>query len=235
MSAEDNKTLKNAVDYFSHCGLGFEPFSTQEYSGTAAFDVLARIIEVISGKDYNDYLKQNIFDLCKMKDTTFIPTKAQWERIIPMHNKIEGRSVLGETYENCIFENIPVTHYLGGAGLISTLEDYSNFAEMLLNTGEFGGNRVLSEKVVELISTPHVPEEIMKERERWGLGVRVITKENYKLPVGTFGWSGAYGTHFWIDKKNNITAVYLKNSKFDGGAGAVTSENFELDVFNSLE
>lgn len=54
------------------------------------------------------------------------------------------------------------------------------------------------------------------------------------LPVGAFGWSGAYGTHFWIDPVNSIAAVYMKNSVFDGGSGAVTAANFEKDVFNSF-
>ena len=234
ITEEENSTLEKTVDFYANCGLEFEPFSHQEYNATAAFDLLARIVEVVSGMDYNDYLTENIFKPLGMKNTTFVPSSEQWQRIIPMHNKVDGKSVLGITYPDCVFEKTPITHYLGGAGLISTLEDYSAFAEMLLNFGEFGGKRIISPKAVKLISTPHVPQEIMPGRERWGLGVRVIAREDYKLPVGTFGLSGAYGTHFWVDTENKITAVYLKNSRFDGGSGAVTADNFEQDVFNSL-
>lgn len=75
----------------------------------------------------------------------------------------------------------------------------------------------------------------MPGNERWELGVRVITSENYQyLPIGTFGWSGAYGTYFWIDQVNSIAGVYMKNSVFDGGSGTVTAANYETDVFNSL-
>ena len=152
-----------------------------------------------------------------------------------MHIKENGKSGVFEMKEGCVFENVPVTHYLGGAGLISSLDDYTSFAKMLLNKGEINGNRVISEKAVKLISTPQVPESIMPGNERWGLGVRVITSENYRyLPVGTFGWSGAYGTHFWIDPVNSIAAVYMKNSMYDGGSCAVTAANFEKDVFNSF-
>ena len=56
--------------------------------------------------------------------------------------------------DGCVFENVPATHYLGGAGLISSLDDYTAFAKMLLNKGEINGNRVISEKAVKLISTP---------------------------------------------------------------------------------
>ena len=68
-----------------------------------------------------------------------------------------------------------------------------------------------------------------------GLGVRVITGDGYPwLPEGTFGWSGAYGTHFWVDPVNEIVAVYMKNSRYDGGSGALTGKHFEEDVFSSI-
>ena len=65
----------------------------------------------------------------------------------------------------------------------------------------------------------------------WGLSMRVITDPNYRLPLGTFGWSGAYGTHFWIDPENQIIGIYMKNSRYDGGSGAKTASNFEKDVY----
>ena len=83
------------------------------------------------------------------------------------------------------------------------------------------------------MGTPHVPHEIMPYSERWGLGVRVIVNDEYKrLPVGAYGWSGAYGTHFWVDPENKITAIYMKTSRFDGGSGAETESHFEEDVTN---
>jgi CubicO group peptidase (beta-lactamase class C family) len=54
------------------------------------------------------------------------------------------------------------------------------------------------------------------------------------LPIGAYGWSGAYGTHFWVDPINQIVGVYMKNSRYDGGAGCRTSQNFENDVYASL-
>lgn len=235
LSGEVNKTLKETVDYYSTVGLGFEPYSKEQYSPTTAFDVLARIIEVISGIDYAKFVKKNITEPCGMPDTTFTPTEEQWQRVIPMHEKANGKSGVYEMPENCVFGNVPTTHPLGGAGLVSSLKDYTAFARMLLNKGRISGNRIISEKAVKLISTPQVPESIMPGIVRWGLGVRVITSEKYRyLPVGTFGWSGSYGTHFWIDPVNNIAAVYMKNSIFDGGSGAVTASNFEKDIFNSF-
>ena len=70
---------------------------------------------------------------------------------------------------------------------------------------------------------------------RWGLGVRVITDKSYPyLPKGAFGWSGAYGSHFWVDPVNQIVAVYMKNSRTDGGAGNESAVKFEKAVYSSL-
>ena len=80
-----------------------------------------------------------------------------------------------------------------------------------------------------------LPKEMMSESVNQGLGVRVITGDGYPwLPDGTYGWSGAYGTHFWVDPVNEIVAVYLKNSHYDGGSGALTGKHFEEDVFLSI-
>jgi CubicO group peptidase (beta-lactamase class C family) len=136
---------------------------------------------------------------------------------------------------DCVFSDFPCTHYLGGAGLVSTLYDYSNFAKMLLNKGRTEKKRIISENTFKLLHTPFVSEDIMPGNERWGLGVRVIVSENYEnLPVDAFGWSGAYGTHFWIDQQNNIAAIYMKNSLFDGGAGNESARNFEKAVRESF-
>ena len=106
---------------------------------------------------------------------------------------------------------------------------------MLLNDGIFEGKRIVSTESVTAIHTTQISEEIMPGDQQWGLSVRIVTKPEYKnLPVGAYGWSGAYGTHFWIDPANKITAIYMKNSSHDGGSGAVTAANFECDVTNSL-
>lgn len=155
---------------------------------------------------------------------------------IPQYDKIDGTGAVYPMKPGCVFDETPCTHFLGGAGLISSLDDYIRFAQMLLRGGEINGNRILSENTVKFMSEPQVPESIMHGNERWGLGMRVITSDEYKyLPKGTFGWSGAYGTHFWVDPVNGITAVYMKNSVYDGGSGAITAANFEKDVFNSLK
>jgi CubicO group peptidase (beta-lactamase class C family) len=139
-------------------------------------------------------------------------------------------------HEGCIYEDFPWEHYLGGAGLVSTLQDYCNFAKMMLNRGRFEKRQLLREDTFNMLCTPQVSSNIMPGAERWGLGVRVITDETYPfLPVGAFGWSGAYGSHFWVDQTNRIFAVFMKNSKYDGGSGNESATNFEKIVYSSFE
>lgn len=235
MTYEDKKSVDSAVEFYSKIGLDFEPGTKQQYSPFAAFDVLAKIIEKVSGTDYHSFLMQEIFEPCGMLNTTFTPTREQWKTTIAMHNKVNGKNCNEEMAEDCVFSDFPKTHYLGGAGLVSTLADYSAFAKMLLNKGKTPTKQIISEDTLKLMHTPFVSEDIMPSNERWGIGVRVIVREDYEyLPLGAFGWSGAYGTHFWIDPANNIAAVYMKNSLFDGGAGNESARNFEKAVNDSL-
>ena len=143
---------------------------------------------MVTGEDYETFLKKNIFEPCGMKDTGFIPTEDQWSRLVGMHDRVEEKSVRKEMKAGCVFGNYPCTNFLGGAGLFSTLPDYSRFAEMLLRGGEIDGNRILTEESVRYIGTPRVPETIMGPRERWGLAVRVIVGEHC-MTKGCFGWS----------------------------------------------
>lgn len=235
MTYEDKKSIDSAVEFYSKIGLDFEPGTKQQYSPLAAFDVLAKIIEKVSGADYHAFLMQEIFEPCGMVNTTFNPTRKQWNAMIAMHNKVDEKNCDDKMNEECVFSDFPKTHYLGGAGLVSTLADYSKFAQMLLNNGKTPTKQIISEDTLKLMYTPFVSEEIMPSSERWGLGVRVIVREEYEnLPIGAYGWSGAYGTHFWIDPVNNIAAVYMKNSLFDGGAGNESARNFEKAVNDSL-
>lgn len=235
MTNEDRISIDSSVEFYSKNGLDFEPGTKQQYSPFGAFDVLAKIIEKVSGTDYQNFLMREIFEPCGMLNTTFTPTREQWKKMIAMHNKVDGKNCDAKMNENCVFSDFPKTHYLGGAGLVSTLADYSKFAKMLLNKGKTPTKQIISEDTLRLMCTPFVSEDIMPSSERWGLGVRVIVREDYEdLPLGAFGWSGAYGTHFWIDPTNNIAAVYMKNSLFDGGAGNESARNFEKAVSDSL-
>ena len=233
--ARDKETLDNTISFLAKSGLDFEPGSKQMYSGSAAFDVLTKIIEIVSGMDFLSFLEKEIFGPCNMPDTTFIPNTNQYARLADMHTRIDGENAIFEMEKGCIFEDFPCTHFLGGAGLASTLHDYCNFAKMLLHKGKFENHRIIREETFNQLCTCQVSADIMPGLERWGLGVRVIAEDSYPyLPTGAFGWSGAYGSHFWIDPVNHIFAVFMKNSKVDGGGGNESARNFEKAVYSSF-
>lgn len=237
MSREDKESIDSTVKYFIRAGLDFEPFTQTAYGAFAAFDVLAAILERVTGEDYAEFLSREIFAPCGMTDTVFEPSAAQIERLVPMHGRVDGKSVTIPMPDGCFYEKFPYAHKLAGAGLVSTLNDYSAFAEMLLNEGVVKDKRLVSKESFSLYAKPYVPKDMMPWEENWGMGVRVITNEEFTktLPVGSFGWSGAYGTHFWVDPVNNITAVFMKNSAYDGGAGNASALRFESAVYSSFD
>ena len=149
-----------------------------------------------------------------------------------MHNRENGKNTVFKMPDGCVFEDVPCTHFLGGAGLASTMRDYCKFARMLLDGGKAENARILKEETVRLLRSPHFYK---RQTESWGLGVRVITKEtDTLLPEGVFGWSGAYGSHFWVDPTNRLFAVFMKNSEVDGGSGNESARNFEKAVYSSF-
>ena len=234
LTAGAQTDLKSITDAYANLPLSFEPFSAQAYSATVGFDILARIVEIVSGKSYDKYLTEEIFEPLGMTDTTFAPTDEQWERMTLMHSYKDGISSFAPLNKKTIFGGYPLTYFCGGAGLASTLSDYEKFVDMLASRGKTAsGEQLITEELIDLMSTPTSPMEFYTG-EAWGLSVRVITGDKNRIPRNSFGWSGAYGCHFWIDPANKITAIYMKNSTYDGGASAKTGQNFEIDVYADM-
>jgi len=230
---DEGVDLEKVVNEHAKKPISFEPYTAQAYSATAGFDILARVVEITSGMPFDSFLKKEIFEPLGMCDTTFTPLESQWDRTVRMHRFENGEAFYEPQDRHHIFGRFPLTYFCGGAGLVSTVSDYEKFADMLLAEGKTRDHRtILSEETVRLMRTPAVPESIMPKPQRWGLSMRVITEPRYRrLPVGSFGWSGAYGAHFWVDPENEVIGIYMKNSRYDGGSEALTAANFEKDVY----
>lgn len=227
-------SLAGVVDYIgTHILLSNDPMDNAMYSPCSAFDVAARLVEITSGFPYAVFLRRNLFDPLDMPDTTFFPSDEQWGRMTAMHNRVDGQNQV-LPMDKITFGDFPLTYTCGGASLTSTLTDYAHFAEMLLHDGVYNGRQILTSESVAAMRLPRIPETVpgISAMVTWGLGVRVL-KNHPVLPRGTFGWSGAYGTHFFVDPENKLFAVYMKNSGYDGGAGAQTANEFEEDVENA--
>jgi HAD superfamily hydrolase (TIGR01484 family) len=229
------ETLADAVPRFGSVHLEFEPRTRISYSGLMAFDTLAYIAELISGMNIADYLDKYLFGPLGIYDITYRPNEDQKKRIVKIYAGTEN-GVVPVDMKGSIFGDLPQSYFSGGGGLLGSIEDYYKFADMLRCRGQRHGVRVLSEEAVRLMSSPHQPFLLPAEEyaEVWGLGMRIINRKGEVLTKGSFGWSGAYGTHFWIDPSLDIVAVYCSNMTTAGGAGALTAREFERDVMNAV-
>jgi len=105
-------------------------------------------------------------------------------------------------------------YFMGSGGLISTPLDYIPFGAMLANGGSLNGKQIMGKKTVEMMSAMHVPDTLPGRAagEGYGLGVRVVTdhaKNGTLLSTGTYGWSGVYGTHFFVDPVEGVVGVLM--------------------------
>ena len=231
---EERATLETAMPHYAKCRLEFEPKTSSNYSPFLGLDILSRIIEIVSGKSYDVFLKEEIFDKLGMRDTTFVPTEAQWDRMVRFADEKDGERISKPLDKTRVFEQFPLTFFAGSAGLASTMDDYFAFAKMLLNEGEYNGIRILNADTVRAMATPQLAKEVLPPPQVWGLGVRVITDETYgTLVKNCYGWAGAYGTYFWVDPDNKVIAIYMRNVR-DGEQG-YTASQFEQDVTSCLE
>jgi CubicO group peptidase (beta-lactamase class C family) len=199
------------ADYIPRLGatpLEFQPGSQWRYSPSAGFDTLARIVEITSGRPFDKFEQERLFDPLGMTSTSFYPTPETEPRLVTAYRLNDGHMVKNP-------QNMSSRVYFsGGGGLISTAEDYAKFAQMLLNGGELNGHRFLSPRTVELMSSVHIPDTLpgRPKGEGYGLSVRVVNNHiggGQRISDGSFGWSGAYGTHFWVDPKEGIVAILM--------------------------
>lgn len=235
MSPEEKENLQSAALYYWKVPLGFEPGTDQQYSPIAAFDLIAAIIEKVSGVSYDRFLQREILEPCQMMNTFFVPNQEQWPRLMPVHFFENGRSVQRNVVERCMFFNVPWSRYLGGGGLLSTAEDYFRFAEMVRNYGRIGEQQLVSEDRIRYMTTPRLEKTMTEPGESFGLAGRVVLKNHPEFPEGIYGWGGAYGANWMVDFQNGITAVYMKNSNIYEGAEFETFYHLEQDIYDSLE
>jgi len=208
--ADARRSLASFIPRLSATPLDFQPGSRWTYSPAAAFDTLGRIVEVASGHTFDRFLRDRLFAPLEMKDTFFYPGESHWPRIVTAYHRDGGTLKKTENPNRLVSE----TYFSGGGGLLSTAEDYAQLAGMLANGGQLNGKRYLGVKTVELMSSVFVPETFQgrKTGEGFGLGVRVITDPiavGHWVSTGSYGWDGAYGTHFWIDPKEKLTGILM--------------------------
>ncbi len=231
--------LSERVKLYAQAPGDFQQGERSGYSPVAAFDVLGRVVEIVSGMDYETFLQTNVFQPLGIHDIGFKMNEEQNRRRSRLYEAKDGtlRDVTDEAPELKLVNPDLFGYYSGGAGLSGTLKAYGIIAQMLLNKGCYKGIQFLKEETVEMMAGKGVPhDKILIPGSYWGLGMVIFedpTFEGRGLEPGSFGWSGAYGTHFYVDWKNNLTAVLMVNCSNIGGASSHVSWAFEKAVYDS--
>ena len=216
-------TLAEAIDKLAAEPLVAHPGAAWNYS--LSTDVLGRVVEVASGQPFQLFLRERIFKPLRMADTDFVVPEAKWSRLATVYSPDGPAGIRPmadpESFGNTVMSPIASykegkTYFSGGAGLVSTARDYARFANMLLNGGSLDGARLLIPKTVELMAASHTadlpPSGLIGNGAQFGLGFRVVTDVATTQTLGSngsYGWSGIYGTNFWVDPKERLVAIVM--------------------------
>jgi CubicO group peptidase (beta-lactamase class C family) len=228
-------TLEEGIDKLAAEPLVAQPGAAFNYG--LSTDVLGRVVEVASGQSFDVFLRERIFAPLKMVDTGFVVPEARWPRMATVYapdgaggiRPMKDPEAFGNTHMSPIaYYKAPKTYFSGGAGLASTAADYARFAQMLLNGGSLDGARLLSPKSIEMMTANHTadlpPGPLTGAGSGFGLGFRVVTdvaSTQTLGSVGNYGWSGIYGTVFWVDPQEKLVAIMMVQRY--PGAGPVQS------------
>jgi len=225
-------SLADVLPRLAAAPLDFEPGTRWAYSAQYGFDVLVRIVEIASGVAFDKFARQRIFEPLGMKDTYFYPATGN-PRVATLYQSVDGRL---EQIPDMAFMN--GAYFSGGGGLFSTAEDYLQFALMLLNDGALGNVRLIGSRTAQTMHTVFAPASLPGRTpgEGYGLGVRVVTDPAARrtmLSQGSFGWSGAFNTHFFIDPEKRIVGIFMTQSAFLESRQQLR-EDFETAVMQAI-
>lgn len=202
---------REVMNYLAKEPLLFEPGDRWEYS--LCHDVLAAFVEVVSGEKFETYVKKNIFDVVGMNDSTFMLPETEIETIAPQYRFEDGKAV--NVGKQIVTYKIGNEYASGGAGGISTVDDYIKFLECLRTY------KLLKPETVKLMMSDRLTDEQKrtywtKDTHGYGLGVRCPKGDERYID---FGWGGAAGAYLAIDVQNAISicfATHLLSSPAQG-------------------
>lgn len=209
--AADRSTVGNIVEANKVLPLGFQPGSDWNYNFD--MDVIAYLVEILSGKTLQEYLKEVLFEPLGMNLTAYYyDDKSLEPRVVTTYRVVDGEFVAGGTFGGSIFEG-PKTYAPGTFGLYGPIEDYAKFCQMLLNKGEFNHHRILKPETVELMLQNRLPEvNSGGEGFQFGIGFELFgypdKKKVPQMSSSCFRWGGAAGTEYLVDPENDLVILY---------------------------
>lgn len=242
--SDNQMTTLELANKIGNCPLAFQPGTNWQY-GTSA-DILGAIVEIVSGKTFGEFLKTELFEPLDMVDTGFWVVDEKRDRLVTTYQD-NGNGGL-EVYKgnNLGINNLmdrPPLFESGGAGLVSTIDDYEKFATMLINKGKYGDKQILRPKTVKYLGSQTLTNEQQKGIDTWvtlagysyGNLMRVLTddtKSGDLGSIGEYGWDGWLGPYLCNAPKDNLT-ILLMMQKTDAGTTTCTRKIRNI-IFSAL-
>jgi CubicO group peptidase (beta-lactamase class C family) len=235
---QSSKTLAELIPHFAEKPLAFEPGTRWQYC-QSGINTLGRIVEVVSGKSFPEFLEQRLFGPLGMKDTTFYPNDEQLARLAKTYRRAGGKleaTTVMSGYAPSGERRFPAAN----GGLFSTAADYGRFCQMILNEGTLDRKQYLTPGSVKLMTSIQTGDikTGFTEGNGWGLGWCVVRKPDGvtgMLSPGTFGHGGAYGTQAWIDpEKGVIYVLMVQRADFPNADASDVRRAFQSAVVESM-
>ena len=204
---DGDSTLASIIPQYGSYALDFQPGAHWTYSPGVGLDVVSHILEIVSGKPFDEIIDERILQPLGMDNTYFnVPAEYKSLRV-----NIKDRDMLR------FLDRPPTKYFSASGGLTSSAEDYLRFEQMLLNGGELFGNRLLSPRSVRMMSSNQIGDlykSFSRQQEGMDFGYTVAVTldpitSNARRSAGAFGWGGAFGTRSWTDPEEELTAVIM--------------------------
>lgn len=219
--ADADSTLKEVMDRLARIPLVNQPGTKWRYSISPA--VLGYLVEVVSGKPFDKFLRERIFTPLGMGDTSFFVPEEKLGRLATAYVPSRGGGIAPHEGSITTRHRRPHAMMSGGAGLVSTATDYMRFCQMMLNGGVLDGERLLAPKTVELMRSDHLTDDLkpyaVEDRFHgytkgcgFGLGFSVVNDiAQHGVPGsnGMYCWFGAASCYFWIDPAEELIAILM--------------------------
>jgi CubicO group peptidase (beta-lactamase class C family) len=242
-------TLADLVPIWLAQPMQYEPGEKWKYT-QSGINTAARIVEVISGKTFDAFLQERLFDPLGMKNTTFYPTDAQRERLATGYAKNKDTGTLDPVPPRGDFGTRGRPPQ-GNGGLFSTAPDYARFCQMLLGGGSFDGHQYLSAAAMKYLMTPQtgdLPTGFFQNdtfghygnNYGWGIGVCILRQPHpgvaAMLSPGTFGHGGAWGTQAWVDPVKGVAYVLMvQRANFPNSDASPVRQAFQEAAAKALQ
>lgn len=206
--------LDELIDLLSGMPLKHQPGERYTYGLSTA--VLGAAIEKLSGQSLGHFMKESILDPLGMMDTKFYLTPEDRLRFQPLHIRTEDGFRPGTRAEDELYYDPDSQLYLGGEGLVSTMNDFGRFCQMLVDQGRApDGREIISKKTLDLMLSDQLKDVpgfgSADKGYMLGFGFQIFKEDraNKSVPVGNYGWSGYHTTHFWIDPKGKQFGLFM--------------------------